>query len=208
MKRVKRFFRSQRSQGLTEFALVAPVLFLIIFGIFDVGRAVVCYVAIQHAANEGGRIASEGFDEGGSGAAFAPPTTVEVTNATISDAAVVKLSQAPNSSCPNGPIPSLTTLRGSIPANQGWVFVTDPETSPFGGVVDSPNLPGGDPSTTTPPAGCGGKSTVYERAGGGAPLQVTVIYHYNPILSVFLGPPGKPIIDFVMVAYSNYETEY
>ena len=57
--KLKRLLHRQRSQAMPEFALVAPVLFLIIFGVFDFGRGIVAYIAAQNAANEGGRIAAE-----------------------------------------------------------------------------------------------------------------------------------------------------
>ena len=47
----------QRSQALIEFALISPVLLLLIFGIIDIGRAVFYYDTINHAAREGARTA-------------------------------------------------------------------------------------------------------------------------------------------------------
>ena len=49
--------RSQRSQALIEFALVSPVLLLLLFGIVDIGRAVFYYDTVNHAAREGARTA-------------------------------------------------------------------------------------------------------------------------------------------------------
>jgi Flp pilus assembly protein TadG len=46
-----------RAQALVEFALVLPVLLLILFVIFDFGRAIYAYNAISNAAREGGRTA-------------------------------------------------------------------------------------------------------------------------------------------------------
>lgn len=47
-----------RGQSLVEFALVLPVLFLIIFGILDLGRAVYIYNTLSNAARQGVRVAS------------------------------------------------------------------------------------------------------------------------------------------------------
>ena len=44
-------------QALAEFALVLPVLLLILLGIFDAGRMVYAYNAVANAAREGGRTA-------------------------------------------------------------------------------------------------------------------------------------------------------
>lgn len=55
--------RSRRSRGvaLVEFALVAPVLFLIIFGIIEFGYAFVQYLDVKHGAREAGRLAAVNY---------------------------------------------------------------------------------------------------------------------------------------------------
>ena len=55
--RLVSWFRSQRSQGITEFALIAPVILLMTFGIIDFGRGLYFYITLQQAANEGARVA-------------------------------------------------------------------------------------------------------------------------------------------------------
>ncbi|TMD25509.1 MAG: pilus assembly protein [Chloroflexi bacterium] len=54
---LKKYFRSERSQGLTEFAIIAPIILLLTFGIIDFGRALYLYITLQQAANEGARVA-------------------------------------------------------------------------------------------------------------------------------------------------------
>jgi hypothetical protein len=44
-------------QGLIEFALVIPVILLLLFGIFDLGRAVYAYSTIANAARQASRLA-------------------------------------------------------------------------------------------------------------------------------------------------------
>src|SRR5206468_8997119 len=51
------YLRSQRSQSMAEFALIAPILLVLLFGMVDFGRAVYYYVTIEQAASEGGRVA-------------------------------------------------------------------------------------------------------------------------------------------------------
>lgn len=46
-----------RGQGLTEFALVLPLILLLIFAILDLGRAVYAYSTIGNAARTGSRTA-------------------------------------------------------------------------------------------------------------------------------------------------------
>jgi hypothetical protein len=47
-----------RGQGLVEFALVLPIFVLVLFGIFDVGRAVYVNSTLSQAAREGARLAA------------------------------------------------------------------------------------------------------------------------------------------------------
>jgi Flp pilus assembly protein TadG len=45
-----------RGQTLVEFALVIPILIVMLMGIFDLGRAIFAYNAITNAAREGARL--------------------------------------------------------------------------------------------------------------------------------------------------------
>lgn len=49
--------RSFRGQTLVEFALVLPLLVLILVGIFDFGRAIYAFNTVNNAAREGARLA-------------------------------------------------------------------------------------------------------------------------------------------------------
>lgn len=192
---------------MPEFALVAPVLFLIIFGVFDFGHAIVDYVALQHAVNDGGRVVSEGYPSGGDtslSGAYAAQTTSAVQSAAIKDTTVVAL-VAQKTSCPNGPIPALATLKTLIPANQGWVFVTEPEPESTWGSqpasISVGNAPAGDPPDTSVPRSCYATAP----ASGSEPLQVTVVYHFAPITPLIGNIIGNNLMLF---SYSVYETEY
>lgn len=50
--------RSQRSQALVEFSLVAPIFLVIMFAAIDIGRLLYAYSAISSAARDGARTAS------------------------------------------------------------------------------------------------------------------------------------------------------
>jgi hypothetical protein len=52
---MRRRRRRDRGQALAEFALIAPVFFILIFGIIDVARLYHSWVTIQGAAREGAR---------------------------------------------------------------------------------------------------------------------------------------------------------
>lgn len=46
----------QRGQSLVEFALIFPVLIVILMGVFDLGRVVFAYNSLTNAAREGARL--------------------------------------------------------------------------------------------------------------------------------------------------------
>jgi Flp pilus assembly protein TadG len=52
--------RARRGQSLVEFALVAPLFFLLVFGITDFGRLFFTQMTLQHALREAGRYAVTG----------------------------------------------------------------------------------------------------------------------------------------------------
>lgn len=54
------FRKDERGQSLTEFALVAPLLLLLVFGIIDLGRFFYGYLELQIAAQETVRVGGLG----------------------------------------------------------------------------------------------------------------------------------------------------
>ena len=48
----------EAGQGIAEFALVFPIIVLLLFGALDIGRAVYAYNTIGNAAREGARVAA------------------------------------------------------------------------------------------------------------------------------------------------------
>jgi Flp pilus assembly protein TadG len=53
----KRLFTHHSGQSMVEFAVLAPIFFLLLLGTIDLGRAVYIYNAISDAAREGARAA-------------------------------------------------------------------------------------------------------------------------------------------------------
>jgi Flp pilus assembly protein TadG len=49
--------RRQAGQALAEFALVAPILFILVLGVFEAGRFILHYEALNNATREGIRYA-------------------------------------------------------------------------------------------------------------------------------------------------------
>lgn len=60
-----RLGRPERSRGATlvEFALIAPLLFLLLFGIIEFGWAFLQYLDVRHGAREGARLAAVNYQE-------------------------------------------------------------------------------------------------------------------------------------------------
>ena len=57
--------RARHGQSLVEFAMVAPLFFLLVFGITDFGRLFFTKLTLQHALREAGRYAVTGQKFGG-----------------------------------------------------------------------------------------------------------------------------------------------
>src|SRR5437879_11810644 len=101
--------KRQRSQALIEFALVSPVLLLLLFGIIDIRRAIFYYDTINHAAREGARVAVRASNQ--------LPTDTDVLNAVSGQMPGAPVSPP----SPKGPITGATP-----PANSAWVYITEP----------------------------------------------------------------------------------
>ncbi len=56
----KQQFQLKKGQTLIEFALIIPLLILIVMFIFDIGRAVYYFSVLYNAVREGARVASVG----------------------------------------------------------------------------------------------------------------------------------------------------
>lgn len=53
---VRRNSKLSKGQGMVEFALLLPILVLIVFGVLELGRAFFAFIAISNAAREGARV--------------------------------------------------------------------------------------------------------------------------------------------------------
>ncbi len=57
-----RLVRGARGQSLVEFAIIAPVLLILILGAIDYGRVYFAYVSVTNGARNGAHFASDGPD--------------------------------------------------------------------------------------------------------------------------------------------------
>ena len=62
---LRRFRNDERGQALTEFALVLPLLLLVLLGVIDFGKAINYWIDQTHLANEGARLAAVNNNAGG-----------------------------------------------------------------------------------------------------------------------------------------------
>jgi Flp pilus assembly protein TadG len=60
-----RLIRAQSGEAMVEFALVAPLFFLLVFGILDYGRLFYVQETLQYAMRQAGRFAVTGQSTGG-----------------------------------------------------------------------------------------------------------------------------------------------
>ena len=173
----------QRSQALIEFALVSPLLLLLIFGVIDLGRAVFYYDTLRHAASEGARTAVR--------ASNALPTNADVLTTVRGQMQGVPVT-AP---CPQGPVTS------AVPAdNAAWLYITEPNPPSIPETTPPPNAPGGEYAGVS----IGGCSAV-NPAIGNDQLQVTIRFNLVLITPIVSQVTANRI---VMSAASVFRTEY
>jgi hypothetical protein len=168
-----------------EFAIVAPVLLLLLFAIVDFGRVIYIYATINQAVNEGARTAIRD--------SALLPTNADVETAVKQHAVDVSLANP----CPNGPVTS--TLP---PANQGWLYITEPNP-PATVETLSPSLenaPGGQ-GWANSNGTCSAANPVHDHA----PIQVTIRYNFVPFTPLIQQVMANHI---VISAAAIYQTEY
>ena len=175
----------ERSQSMVEFALIAPILLLLVFGIVDFGRVIYAYVSLNQAVNEGARVAIRD--------SALLPNNADVETAVKQHAVDVTLANP----CPNGPITSAVP-----PANQGWIFITEPNP-PSSAEALSPSLqdaPGGQ-QWAVASGGCSATNPAHDHA----PLQITIRFNFVPFTPLIRQLTANSII---ITAAATYATEY
>jgi Flp pilus assembly protein TadG len=168
---------------LIEFALISPVLLLLLFGIVDIGRAVFYFDTVNHAAREAARTAVR--------ASNSLPTNADV----LATATTQMIGTQVTSPCPQGPISTATP-----PGNTARLYVTEP--NPPGGIETTPssNAPGGEY-----PAAATGSCSAVNPAAGNAQLQVTLRFNLILITPVIAQATADHI---VITASAIFRTEY
>ncbi len=157
--------RGSRGQSAVEFALVAPLLFLLIFGIVDFGRAMFYQNEVTNATREGARIAILASnpcntvygDPSGNCSDSLTPAGPSVCSAIEDSATLIS-----NWSCSED---------GVLPASPkpGWAYVE----------VDQASSPG-----ASCPGAVGGTAASTPRSTGSLLITVTIRYYFRPITPI------------------------
>ncbi len=105
--------RKSRGQAMVEFALLSTLLFVMIMGIFDFGRAIAIYINIAEAAHEGARqlVLRSNYNS-------SPPDTV-IINATLAKIGGGGMVLTEDPCLPTCASPSTPTT-----PNTGYIWIT------------------------------------------------------------------------------------
>ena len=107
--------RDRRGTAVVEFALVAPILFLLVFGMIEYGRLVMVQQVLTNASREGAR---EGVLDGTTTADVQASVNNYLASATVTGATVTVTPSPPNSAGYGAPV----TVTVSVPFNQvSWL---------------------------------------------------------------------------------------
>ncbi|MDQ2939613.1 MAG: pilus assembly protein [Actinomycetota bacterium] len=168
---------------MIEFALVSPVLLLLLFGIVDIGRAVFYFDTVNHAAREGARTAVRASSQ--------LPTNGDVL-ATVTSQVIGAPVTAP---CPQGPV------TGAVPPdNSAWLFITQPNPPSVIESTPPANAPGGEyPAVAT------GSCSAVNPASGNQSIQVTVRFNLILITPIVAQATANRIL---ITGTAIFRTEY
>jgi Flp pilus assembly protein TadG len=113
--------RKSRGQAMVEFALLSTLLFLLLMGIFDFGRAIAVYINIAEAAHEGAR---QLVLRSNHNSQPPDPVIINATLAKIGGGGMV-LSEDP---CLSNPTPCSSPSVPTTP-NTGYIWITPHRTT-------------------------------------------------------------------------------
>jgi Flp pilus assembly protein TadG len=150
---------SESGQSLIEFALMIPLLFLLIFNAVNFGGFLYSWIAISNAARAGVQDAAMGAAY----ASYPPVASLSAVQTLIQN----ETASLPNSSASNPLVTVCENLNGTVVAYP----LTNPVTACPGGVTAPPQ----DPETITGLSGASTYSTV----------AIDVTYTYTPFIGAF-----------------------
>ena len=192
--------RNQRSQALVEFALIAPIVLLIIGATVDMGRGLLMYGLLSGASRDMARQASLEFYSGSnilppSCTALATPCglTSLITGAHLLDSlgATVVYADSPAISAP----PAYGTYAANAdPTQPGTITLTGAGTNAVYVFIYQYDPSGANP-TRWSCAACAAASGSAVRTPGNQRVVVDLKMRWRPVLATFLGIPTAIIFD-------------
>jgi Flp pilus assembly protein TadG len=109
------FRRNRRATAAVEFAVVAPVFLLLVFGMIEYGRMVMVYQVLTNASREGARVA---VLDGATSASVTSTVNTYLSSGTITGATVTVSPNPPSNAAYGDPV----TVTVSIPFSQvSWL---------------------------------------------------------------------------------------
>lgn len=210
--------KRRTGQALVEFALVAPVLLLIIGGTIDIGRGMLLYTLLSGASRDTARQAVLIYNSGSntlpaSCTRLAPPCSLQpvVQSAHLLDALGVKVVYRDSLDTRNPPgygtfnpdpfnpttQPGTIKLVGPVP-NTVYVFIYELDST---GGVANPNPRWSCPSPTPACANTFGRAA---RTPGHQRVVVDLKLQWQPILARLLGLPVVVTLDSQAVERIEY----
>jgi hypothetical protein len=190
-------YRKSRGQALVEFALVAPVVLLIIGATVDMGRGLLLYGLLQGASRDTARQASLEYYSGSNTlpptcTALAPPCSLAslVTGAHLldplganviySDSTVISSPPAYGTYVANGTQPGTITLSAAANSNTVYVFIYELDSA-------------GGTRWSCPT--CAAASGAAVRTSGHQMVVVDFKLKWRPVMATFLGIPAAIVFD-------------
>ena len=114
--------RKSRGQAMVEFALLSTMLFLLVMGIFDFGRAIAVYINIAEAAHEGAR---QLVLRSNHNSQPPDPVIINATLAKIGGGGMVLMEDP----CLSNPTPCTSPSFSGMAPNTGYIWITPNRTT-------------------------------------------------------------------------------
>ena len=198
-------------QALLEFALLAPVLFLLIGATVDLGRGLLIYTMLQGASRDMARQAVLNYY---SGSNTLPPTCTTLASpcslgpltngahqldplgmsVVYQDSTAISIAPSYGTYVANASPqqPGTITLTGPINASTVYVFVYELDTTP------------GNPNPRWSCPSCAGVSGAAVRTSGHQLVVVDLKLQWKPVLNTLLGIPSTITFDSQTVGRLEY----
>ena len=181
--------RKRRGQSMVEFALVAPLLFLVLLVTIDFARLVYTFGVITSAARDGARTLSLKVNQTSDCAAYGDIAGLAQGFLLSPDPSSIVGNHNPNA--PSGP-PQPTTP----PAGQGYIYIW-PSVASSTPQDQHPGCDGGPRPTTCPQTGQNNTCSLHD-------VAVEIQYTYQPLIPVFQEFTGSFTIKAVSVVHTEY----